>query len=245
MPKITLGSSELTYTIKYSKRRHSVQLKVTSAGAVEITAPVRFPQHEVEKLLHLKTAWISAQLDRLSRLAANPVNATLAEGAELLYLGQPHRLALSATTAKRPKVTREQQQLTVHLPAVPATEQVPLLHETLRRWFAKQAAELLAGKTAYWAEQIGVRPGRITIREQKTRWGSCSSRGNINYNWRIIMAPPEVVDYLVIHELYHIKMPNHSADFWLLVAQSSPDFKRHRAWLRQHGSLLARLLQPV
>jgi len=243
MPNITIADTELTYRLKHSQRRRSVQIRIAPPATIEVVAPAGFPQKEVEALLHKRATWIATQLARLKKLASDPVNASLEHGAQLLYLGRPRQLAVMPSPAKRAKVILEDDRLTAYLPAVPGQDDTALLRRALHHWYVRSAAQLLADRTAYWAAEIGVRPGRISIRDQKTRWGSASTRGNVNYNWRIVMAPPETLDYLVVHELCHIKVPNHSATFWLLVSQSVPDYKKHRAWLRQHGNLLSRLLE--
>lgn len=94
---------------------------------------------------------------------------------------------------------------------------------------------MLAEKTAHFAKEMGVTYGRITIREQKTRWGSCSSAGNLNYNWKLVLMPGRVMDYVVIHELAHRKEMNHSARFYAVVAQQMPDYKVWQSWLKEHG----------
>ena len=100
------------------------------------------------------------------------------------------------------------------------------------------AKEVFAAKTAYFARIMGVSYGRITIREQKTRWGSCSSAGNLNFNWKLLLAPEEVVDYVVIHELAHRREMNHSARFYAVVAEIKPDYKVWQRWLKVNGKRL-------
>ena len=99
----------------------------------------------------------------------------------------------------------------------------------------ERAKSVLAQRTAYFARQVGVTYGRITVRDQKTRWGSCSQTGNLNFNFRLILAPPEVLDYVVIHELCHRRQMNHSAQFWQEVAQVLPDYRKRKAWLTENG----------
>ena len=94
---------------------------------------------------------------------------------------------------------------------------------------------MLAQRTAYFARQVGVTYGRITVRDQKTRWGSCSQTGNLNFNFRLILAPSEVLDYVVVHELCHRRQMNHSAQFWQEVAQVLPDYRKRKAWLTENG----------
>ena len=99
----------------------------------------------------------------------------------------------------------------------------------------ERANSVLAQRTAYFARQVGVTYGRITVRDQKTRWGSCSQTGNLNFNFRLILAPPEVLDYVVVHELCHRRQMNHSAQFWQEVAQVLPDYRKRKAWLTENG----------
>lgn len=99
----------------------------------------------------------------------------------------------------------------------------------------ERAKSVLAQRTAYFARQIGVTYGKITVRDQKTRWGSCSQTGNLNFNFRLILAPLEVLDYVVVHELCHRRQMNHSTQFWQEVAQVLPDYRKRKAWLTENG----------
>ena len=115
----------------------------------------------------------------------------------------------------------------------------PFTAQELRE-LAGQAKEELPPRAARYAEQMGVRYGRITIRAQKTRWGSCSAKGNLNFNCLLMLAPPEVLDYVVVHELCHRKEMNHSPRFWGEVAKIMPDYKKHEKWLKTEGTKLMR-----
>ena len=107
--------------------------------------------------------------------------------------------------------------------------------ETEKKYYRNLAREVLGARTGYYARKMGVTYGRISIREQKTRWGSCSSVGNLNYNWKLVLMPEHVMDYVVIHELAHRKEMNHSARFYAVVAQQMPDYKVWQSWLKEHG----------
>lgn len=106
------------------------------------------------------------------------------------------------------------------------------------REYKKSLRPLLESRADYFAGQLGVSFGRISIRDQKTRWGSCSSAGNLNFNWKLALVPPEVLDYVVVHELAHRLEMNHSASFWARVEQILPDYKKRRAWLKEYGGAL-------
>jgi predicted metal-dependent hydrolase len=108
------------------------------------------------------------------------------------------------------------------------------------RSLAGKAMEVIPRRVAHYAPIVGVSYGRITIRNQKTRWGSCSGKGNLNFNCLLMLAPPEVLDYVVVHELCHRREMNHSPRFWALVEQVLPDWRQRRQWLKTHGDALMR-----
>lgn len=117
------------------------------------------------------------------------------------------------------------------------TDQI-MISEEQRREGIELAKRIFRERTAYYALRMGVDYGRITIREQKTRWGSCTSEGNLNFNWRLIFAPEKVLDYVVVHELAHRKEMNHSPAFYAVVASVMPEYKIYEKWLRDNGKTL-------
>jgi len=119
-------------------------------------------------------------------------------------------------------------------------EEVRTLSERERSLYREKAREVFEQKAAYYALRMGVTYGRIAVRDQKTRWGSCSSQGNLNFNWRLVLAPPGVLDYVVVHELAHRKEMNHSAKFWAVVKAAMPDYMRYESWLKENGRGLHR-----
>lgn len=114
----------------------------------------------------------------------------------------------------------------------------PLLSEKDRSRYLQTARDIFIRKVEYYARILQVTYGRITIREQKTRWGSCSGKGNLNFNWRLIFAPEHVLDYVVVHELAHRREMNHSGAFYAIVESVLPDYRASRKWLRDHGRTL-------
>lgn len=112
------------------------------------------------------------------------------------------------------------------------------LSDFRRSYYMESARKIFKRKTAFYAGKMGVTYGRITIREQKTRWGSCTSEGNLNFNWRLIFAPENVLDYVVVHELAHRKEMNHSPAFYAVVASVMPEYKTYEKWLKDNGRTL-------
>ena len=139
-------------------------------------------------------------------------------------------------------VVSKEEWIRKHLEAIVQRPTAPVLSEAERKALAEQAAKALQEKVSRFARQMGVSYGRITIRSQRTRWGSCSAKGNLNFNCLLMLMPQEVQDYVVIHELCHRREMNHSAAFWAEVEKYCPDYRNCRKWLKDNGaSLIARL----
>lgn len=124
------------------------------------------------------------------------------------------------------------------LQAESAEKYTPQQREGLERRYRQAAKEYIPRRADYFAQRIGVSYERIRIAEQKTRWGSCSSRGTLSFNWKLMLAPPKVLDYVVVHELCHLIEMNHSPRFWKLVEEIIPDYKEYRKWLKENGNTL-------
>ncbi|CUH96916.1 hypothetical protein P22_3028 [Propionispora sp. 2/2-37] len=242
MNKIMLANYQLYYTILYRKNRKTIQIKVKDTQLLEITAPVQYPATSIETLLQKKSKWILSRIDHLRKLSANPVNSALSQGTRILYLGKEYYLHFYYTTTDNtPTIRLEADKMQIVLPKF-THRNTDVIHQLIKKWYLAAAADLLTTKTMEWSKKLHVLPKQIHIKEQKTRWGSCSALGNINYNWRIIMAPTGVIDYLVVHELSHLRELNHSRQFWLLVESCLPNYKQERNWLKDNGYLLHRIL---
>ena len=118
----------------------------------------------------------------------------------------------------------------------PRPQMMEIPEYVTEQWLRTEGAERFRQKTAFWAARMKVTYGRITIRDQKTRWGSCSSGGNLNFNWRLLLMPERVMDYVIVHELAHRREMNHSAAFWQIVETYLPDYRERRQWLKENGN---------
>jgi predicted metal-dependent hydrolase len=194
---------------------------------------------DISALLSGKAAWVVGALDRV-RGQIPPTQAPLGAGAPLPYRGQVYRLIVGARNADKPSVIRDEAQ---HTLTVVCSHREKRLEPLLERWYRGEARRIIGLRVREFAASIGVTYTRLTIRDGRSRWGSCSSLGGLNFSWRLILAPPAVLDYVVIHELAHRRELNHSPRFWAIVAAYCPDYRTHQHWLKEHGAALQRLLR--
>jgi predicted metal-dependent hydrolase len=157
-------------------------------------------------------------------------------GESIPFKGEQKKIQIEIFSGKKIQVKFEQQVFYIYLPEDVAEEsRDSLIREALIEWMKQQAATEVKNSVEIYAEKYNLYPRFIRIKTQKSRWGSCGARNDINLNWLLILTPPKVLEYVVIHELCHIQERNHSADFWQLVEQNCPDYKQHRLWLKQNG----------
>jgi predicted metal-dependent hydrolase len=235
---ITLAGQPFQYQLDYIKNRKTVSLKLTDSATLLIKAPYGFSLKKIQQLLAGKTAWIISHSAKLKIDEQNPVNKIIDDGSDILYIGKTHKIQLHHHASCHEVKVKDQ---IIHLYFAEQTSLSPTA--LLRQFFMESASYSFQQLTSYWAKIMHVKPLKVAIRQQKTRWGSCSSTGTLSYNWLVIMAPDEVIQYLVIHELSHLIEPNHSRRFWQVVKTFDPNFAKHRLWLKNNGQLLKRLFE--
>lgn len=234
-----LAGRDLICTVRRSARARHVLLRVLPDARVELVVPLRTPVPALEPLLHQRAAWITGAVDRI---AARPATARQpAPGDTVLFQGQPYQLVVTSGGTSRVTIARDEAAGTVTVALPVAAHREAQLAARLEAWYRARAREALSLRATARAAELGVSFGRLAVRDQRTRWGSCSARGNLSFSWRLILAPPPVLDYLVVHELAHRLEANHGPRFWALVGRHCPAFREHRAWLRRHGPELMAL----
>jgi predicted metal-dependent hydrolase len=200
---------------------------------VEVVLPRRFPLREVEPLVEEKRAWIERTLRRMRETEATLPRPQLADGGDVPYLGERLRLAVRVVPGRvREHAVRRGRELRVALPPGAA------LRDALERWYRRRAREEVAVRLDSAAARAGTSYRSLQIRGQRTRWASCSSSGAMSFNWRLLLAPPEILDYVVEHEVAHLEVLDHSPRFWALLASRCPDWRERERWLRRHGHAL-------
>ena len=231
---LTLANGQqIPYQLELRPRR-TVGLKITQQGLV-VHAPRRIVVHQLNQILQEKSAWILNKLALREASAVEPVQWQ--HGEPLMYLGQD--VVLQVIEAKgKSQVQLSGDQLMV---SMKDTTQHTLIAKKVIQWFQQQAYEDFVRRVEIFATKLGVKPPPVALSNAQSRWGSCNSRGEVRLNWRLIQAPPQIINYVVCHELAHLKEMNHSAKFYAVLAQLFPDHAEAEKLLKQLSPQLHRL----
>ncbi len=219
-----------TYVLVRSRRR-TVGLEVRPDATLVVRAPVRTPVWFVESLLREKAGWIEDKLAKARNHVSLLPRHDFLTGEHFPYLGREWPVAVFAFQSQ-PLSFDPATGFTLDMAAFDRGEVV------FEKWYRAQARKLLSERIQYYAPLVGVSVPHLRITGAERRWGSCSTSGTVSFAWRLIMAPMDVVDYVVVHELAHLREMNHSARFWTVVASILPDYDTRRHWLKDHGGLL-------
>jgi predicted metal-dependent hydrolase len=224
----------IPYRIRRSPRARHARILVDGEG-VEVVVPRRFPLGEVEPFVAEKRGWIERTLRRMRESEAELPPARLEDGGEVPYLGErlPLRLRVERDRSRAHVAHRtDGLHVAVALPGRP-----PLL-EALEGWYRRRARVEIGPRLDAATTRAGVTCSGLQIRGQRTRWASCSAGGSMSFNWRLLLGPPEILDYVVEHEVAHLAVHDHSERFWSLLAARCPDWRERERWLRRHGHAL-------
>jgi len=228
---------EFEYEVVRRPRRKTASISVKPDNAVMVIVPSNLPRERVEQIVRSKIRWIRSRLRFNAETRERFKPKEYVSGEAFSYLGRNYRLKVIEGDPA-PACLR-QGRLTVSVPhPLTGKDREQHIVRALTAWYQKHALKRLKQKAARFARQIGVTPASTGIKAYRSRWGSCHRDGRVYFNWRIIMAPHSVVDYVVMHELCHLVHHNHSKAYWKLVAHAYPDFRDAKAWLRINGPSL-------
>lgn len=224
------------YTVRRSARAKKVRLRVDLDGSVTVVVPRRSRITGYDDFVRQHADWVARQQARFAALRTQARPLCAPGNRTVPYRGREVPLTIQPSVDGRISVRYDGDCFVLCQPAHATDEHRKLI---FRAWFRQVARAVFEERVLTLNETTRYRWLRIRIGEQKTKWGSCSTTGTLSFNWRLLLGPKEVLDYVVIHELAHLKEPNHSPAFWALVEQLCPDHKTHRKWLNTNGSLLA------
>jgi len=221
------------YAIRVVKsKRRSVSIKVLTDLSVEVRTPLRFKESELSKVLDRFHPWICKKREEIASLP-KVRELTFNTGDLVPILGKDYPVVIEIANKRQASFTKG----TLLLSVTKTMTDAAILKLGMT-WYRDYAREVIESRVRHFTPQFKKMPNKIMIKSLKSRWGSCSTTRNLNFNWKLVMTPLSVLDYVVIHEMCHMLEMNHGPQFWAEVKARDPDYSHHKAWLRTHGRLL-------
>jgi predicted metal-dependent hydrolase len=238
MQFIQFGNQTIPYTLTRSHRRKTLSISVDLNG-VSVISPSEVAVEKIESTLHRKAVWIIKQLSDFSEMQTNIQERSFLSGEKLPYLGRQYRLKVIKTETCEPSFRFYQGRFLAELPiAISEEEHRGRLYPLYVNWVKQRGNEFAYDRIKRFTLKLQQEPKKVIIKKQEQRWGSCTPAGNVLFNWRIFLAPTSIIDYVLAHELVHLKHLNHSKEYWETVRMLIPDYEQRKEWLRLNGGTL-------
>ena len=235
--RVSVGGTTIEYEVRRSARRKKTVQITLDGGGVVVAAPSAVSASELQEIVRKRASWI---VDRISEAALQPAPMQFASGETLPYLGRDVPLLVETRNVKSPTVRLDGRRFRVAVPrGLEDSDRYERIRDAVVQWYRAQADERVRASVLRWWPRLGRgERSRILIGDQRSLWGSCASDGTLRFNWRVMMLETALIELIVVHELAHLTVQNHSAQFWGLVAQVIPDVADRRRRLREVGRTL-------
>lgn len=225
----TLALGDLSFLVRRSSRRVTLGITLDRDGALVLSAPADCSLDSIAETARQKLLWVYTKLAERELLRRPVRSKELVSGEGFGYLGRSYRLLLIEGQSADPPLRLYQGRFLLKRDAVPSG------HQHLIRWYVTHGQPWIARRVALYADRVDVRPRSVEVKELGYRWGSCSPAGRLHFHWRVLAMPPRIIDYVVIHELVHLRQPHHGAAFWKRVELAMPDYQERKRWLDEQG----------
>ena len=234
---IRCGNTTIEYQVRRSQRRRkTVQISMDGSG-IQVAAPMVTPAEELQALVRRRAPWILSRASEESVVAAPK---GFVSGESLPYLGRNVTMVFTPADVHKPEVRFDHWRFSINVPRdITDAERYESVRRAIVAWYRRRASIRLRDGVKKWLPRVGGGDmPDVLIRDQRQRWGSCGPDGTLRFNWRVMLLPPELIDYVVVHELAHRTLRNHSADYWALITRVMPDAQERRRKLRETGKTL-------
>jgi len=233
---VKIGNISIPYTLKESKRARHIKFTVDING-FRVVKPHSAKMSDVDRALEAKGSWIYKHYMEFQSRKAGECKREWESGEKVLYKGKEIEIRIFLHEDKRTAIRFNGTGFEIFVnKEIEANERKALVENIFRYWYKRAAKVFIKDRLDYFCKITGLTYNIMRIKEQKTRWGSCSKKGNLNFNWKIIMSPEWVIDYIIVHEVCHLRYLNHSREFWNMVDLYTPGYKKARKWLKENGS---------
>ncbi|MFA9377692.1 MAG: M48 family metallopeptidase [Lachnotalea sp.] len=222
-------------TIKYriiKSNRKTTTISILPTKEVIVKAPIYLSDKEIKNMVKQKAKWIISKLGEIPEDFISKQERKYQDGERFLYRGKEYKLKIiEDSKIENIQVQLKQNEIVILMNKI----KIQVIPSLLELWYKEKARELVYERIKYYSPFINRKIQNVRIKNQKKRWGSCSSLGNLNFNWRIIMMPDDMFDYIIVHEMCHLKHLNHSKDYWNCVGEILPDYKEREKWIKKNG----------
>ena len=235
--RVHFGDATIEYEVHRSQRRRKTVQITMDGGRVVVAAPTDTPGSKLETIVHKRAPWILRQVP--DPLVA-PSKKRFISGETLPYLGRDVRLIVQPADVPSPRVRFDHWSFRIDVPArLDDADRYDGIRKVVAHWYRRRAELRLPEAVEIWRKRVGLpETPEALIRDQRQRWGSCAPDGTLRFNWRVVMLPPALIEYVVVHELAHLRVSSHSTQYWDLVSSLVPDAQQRRQRLRETGRLL-------
>jgi predicted metal-dependent hydrolase len=238
MEYLKVGTKLIEYELHKSSKAKKVSITIINEQ-IRVAVPTGFTFEYARNFLQEHKDWVLKHLQAQQARAKKLLPKQYIAGEKFLYRGRNYPLVIEEVPAPPYQAAFKGSRIVANIPSgLSSQEQSLLIKKQIKKWYLGQAEKLLPELLDYYSKSLAIPYQKLKIKDQKTRWGSCSNKGNINLNWRIIMAPNQVTAYVIIHELAHLKFMNHSKEFWRIVEEYLPDYKKWKKWLTENSKQL-------
>lgn len=237
MPVLNVGSTEIPYSIRFSKRARRLSIRVTPE-LVEAIAPIGYPGVKIDKFVSKKREWIYRKVEDMAELEEKNLFSwpeRFITGAKIPFYGRNMRLRVVIEDINGVTVSYRHGFHVIKPSKAPESD----VRAALEKWLTFRLKDDVRALISRYAPILNVAPGPVAVSALKTRWGSCGKNGSIRINWLLVMAPRPVLEYVVVHELCHLKHRNHSGEFWSLLSSCLSDYAGAKAWLDRNGRFMS------
>ncbi|MCY6355370.1 M48 family metallopeptidase [Clostridium sp. ZS2-4] len=225
------GTRNIAFDVVYKKRK-TMAIAVEPPDRIIVTAPVKTPEDLIISKVKNKANWIVQRLYSFKDMNYQKINREFVNGESFMYLGRNYSLQIQIDSSiKKPEIKLYRGKFYV----VDSTAAEVVIKEAMEQWYREKALRKVKERIKYYQHMFSKKPLDIKVKEQKKRWGSCTHNNELLFNWKIIMAPSYVLDYIIVHEMCHMCYKNHSQEFWNMVASILPDYEMRKEWLKNNG----------
>ncbi|GAB3807501.1 M48 family metallopeptidase [Virgibacillus kimchii] len=242
MPTIKYGTTSIHYS-SYREERKDIRIVINLVNGVEVYFPTHIEDDVITRYVQQKAPWITQKISELNEIKTIVEPIEFVSGEKIPYLGRNYRLKVLKEPVKNGNIQLKQGRFIATVPQNWSQEEIQFkLEKYLTEWYRIYGFKKIKERLNYYQPRLGIEPKSIQLRTQYKRWGTCTPNGNIYINWRILMAPVRIIDYIVVHELVHLIVPEHNEKFWRLVKATFPHYEEAKEWLRVNGYSLETLL---